>query len=266
MGQYHLHFYKIDPKKTAVCFTFDDNFPRHSELIAPAFLQRGFRCTFYVNPGTQDFLSRHQQRYGELFKQGFEIGSHGYVHDNLSELSAVEAENNLREAAQRIESCFHVYPSTFAFPYHNYNHDTLTMARSLHLETRNTLTDSKWFAIKTAIPLGDMLTATESCIAEKRPLVFSGHSVMLSPKEADDERLKNEIGYNPILLDDLYTLLDFIKQRSEHVQVLTFEQASLLAYIKKHGEVNADSFTLSKEHMDSLKVFGIDRKRLLDLM
>ncbi len=266
MSQYHLRFQNVDPNKTAVCFTFDDNFFRHSELVAPAFLQRGLRCTFYINPGTEDFLSRHQTRYSKLLKQGFEIGSHGYVHDNLSKLEPADAEKNLRDAARRIESCYHVYPSTFAFPYHDVTDETLAMARSMHIETRNMLAHSRWFAIKTAIPLSDMLTAAEQCSEGKRPLVFSGHSVILTPEEADDERLKSETGYNPILLDDLCALLDFIQARSEKIQVLTFEQASLLAYIEKNGEINGDSLTISQEHLQRLEAFGIGLERFCKLM
>ena len=266
MMPYKFQFRNVHPEKPAVCFTFDDNFSRHSTYVAPAFSARGFRCTFYVNAGTEDFLSRHQARYLELLKQGFEIGSHGFVHDNLSELSPADALKNLRASARRIEELLHVYPATFAFPYHDYTDDTLSMARSVHLETRNTLADSKWFAIKTAIPLSDMLTAVEQCTEEKHPLVFSGHSVILTPEEADDDRLKSETGYNPILLDDLCALLDFIKTRSGHIQVLTFEQASLLAFIRRSCEIAGDTFFMTQDSLDPLKTFEIGMERLRELI
>ncbi len=265
MNQIQLYFYHVNPQKTAVCFTFDDNFLRHGELIAPAFLQRGFRCTFYLNPGAEDFPP-HLERYKTLLKQGFEIGSHGYVHDNLSKLSHAVAEKNLRDSANRIQELFHIYPATFAFPYHDYNDETLAMARTCHIETRNTLAHSIWVPIKTAIPLGDMLTAVDAAIEENRPLVFSGHSVILTPEEANDEQLRNETGYNPILLSDLCTLLDFIKARHRDVQVLNFEQAAVLAYIKQNGEIDGDTFILSQKHMDHLKAFGIGTERLSKLM
>lgn len=265
MDDRELRFHKIDPNKTAVCFTFDDNFARHSGFIAPAFLSRGYRCTFYINAGADDFTP-HINSYKALLAQGFELGSHGFVHDNLTELAPADVINNLRASAQRIHELFHVYPATFAFPYHGYTDQTLAMARALHLETRNTLAHSLWFAIKTAIPLGDMLTAVEQCIEKNRPLVFSGHSVLLTPKEADNEQLKKETGYNPILLDDLCKLLDFIKLRYHEVQVLTFEQASVLAYIKQSGEIDGDTFILSQTHMDRLKAFGIGTERLTELV
>ncbi len=266
MDQIELRFNHVDTEKTAICFTFDDNFARHSGYIAPVFLQRGFRCTFYLNPGESGFAENHLGHYLPLLKQGFEIGSHGYVHNNLTDIGPDAAMDNLRHAAQSIAELFHVYPATFAFPYHDYTQETLAMARSFHLETRNTLAHSIWFAIKTAIPLKDMLTAVEQCIAENRPLVFSGHSVILTPEEADDERLKSETGYNPILLDALCALLDFIKARSEHVQVLTFEQASLLAYIRQHGEINGEAYTLTQQALNGLKTFGIGIERLGELI
>ncbi len=266
MDQIQLNFYHVNPKKTAVCFTFDDNFARHGELIAPVFLERGFRCTFYLNPGEDGFAENHLNNYLALLHQGFEIGSHGFTHDNLSKLSPAEAVKNLRDSAQRIQALFHVYPATFAFPYHDSTQETLAMARAYHIETRNTLAASLWFPIKTASPLGDMLTAVQQCIEETRPLVFSGHSVILTPEEAGDERFKSETGYNPILLDDLTALLDFIRARSCDVQVLTFEQASLLAYIKQYGQIQGDTFSISQANLDALRTFGIDRERLRKLI
>ncbi len=266
MDQIQLSFYHVNPKKTAVCFTFDDNFARHSELIAPAFLQRSFRCTFYLNPGEDGFAENHLNKYLALSHQGFEIGSHGFVHDNLSKLSPAEAEKNLRDSARSIQELFQIYPATFAFPYHDFSNETLAMARACHIETRNTLADSIWVPIKTAIPLGDMLTAVEQCIEESRPLVFSGHSVILTPEEANDERLKNETGYNPILFNDLCALLDDIKERSAVIQVLTFEQAALLAYIQQNGAIDGDSFLLSEKSMNHLEAFGIGVERLSKLM
>lgn len=259
------HFSKLDPSLPAVCFTFDDNLSRHREMIAPAFFERGWRCTFYINPGTSDFAS-HMAGYKALLEQGFEIGSHGDVHDNLSELEPAAALENMQKAAQRIQAIFGVYPSTFAFPYHDYNEKTLMLAKSLYLETRNTLADSIWFAIKTAIPLSDMLTAVEQAISEKRPLVFSGHSVIKTREEATDESQKHETGSNPILLSDLCELLDFIASKGEHVQVLTFEQAALLACIKQYSEIDGNSYILTQQLMDHLSQFHIDASRLNHLI
>ncbi len=259
------HFSKVAPSLPAVCFTFDDNFSRHRNMIAPAFIERGFRCTFYINPGTSDFAP-HMAGYKALLEQGFEIGSHGYVHDNLSVLEPAATLENMQKAAQRIQAVFGVYPSTFAFPYHDYNDETLRMAQSLHLETRNLLADSIWFAIKTAIPLSDMLTAVEQSITEKRPLVFSGHSVILTREEATDESLKDETGSNPILLSDLCALLDAIKARSKQIQVLTFEQAALLACLRQNGRIDGDSYVVTQQLMDHLSQFLIDASRLNQLM
>jgi len=261
-----MRFSRIHPEKTAVCFTFDDNFSRHGGMIAPAFLRRGFRCTFYVNPGEEGFEEKHKEAYGALLRQGFEIGSHGYVHDNLSKLPPAHALKNLQNAAMRIRDCFGVYPATFAFPYHDYTGQTLAMAKALHLETRNTLPYSVWVAIRSGTPLSVYLSAVSQCISQNRPLVFSGHSAVTSREEADDERLKSETGYNPILLGDLETLLDEIKSQSGRLQALTFEQAALLAYIRRYGTIDGDAFFLPQERFDALSAFGICDERLKKLI
>ena len=266
MEQFSLRFHKVHPDKIPVSFTWDDNFSRHTEYIAPAFLTRDMRCTFYINPGEDDFEQKHLSGYKTLLRQGFEIGSHGYLHENLCDLSYAASVDIVQSAIVSIQKLFQLYPATFAFPYHDFNEETLLMVRSHHLETRNTLARSKRIGIKTDISLEDMLCAVCESIEEKHALVFSGHSVILSPAEATDEQLKDQTGYNPILLDDLTRLLDFILTKNEYIEVLTFEQAALKEYVLRHCEITGDSFTITQEQLDSLKPYRIDIDRLSQLI
>lgn len=266
MEQYSLRFHKVHPDKIPVCFTWDDNFSRHIEYIAPAFLKRNMRCTFYINPGEDGFEQTHLPGYLALSKQAFEIGSHGYLHENLCDLSYAASVDIVKSAIASIQRLFQLYPTTFAFPYHDHNEETLRLVRSHHLETRNTLAHSKRIGIKTNIPLEDMLCAVNKSVEEKHALVFSGHSVILSPAEVTDNQLKDQTGYNPILLDNLTRLLDFILTKNDYVEVLTFEQAALKEYVLRHCEFTGDSFTITQKQLDSLKPFHIDIDRLSQLI
>lgn len=264
MKQYHVRFHNIHPDKTSICFTWDDNFTRHFSTIAPAFIKRGMRCTFYINPGEEDFASKFLPGYSDLLNKAFEIGSHGFVHDNLCRIPHPDAVSIVKEAISRIEKQFNIYPTTFAFPYHDFNAEILDMVKTFHFETRNTLPHSKRFAIKTDTPYEDMLDAVKEAIANKHSLVFSGHSVIFNIEE--NQERKNETGYNPILLAHLISLLDFIQTQNETVQVLTFEQAALKEYISRHCDITTDSFTVTRQQLDWLGSFHIDIGKLTQIM
>lgn len=266
MEQYTLRFHNVHPNKITVSFTWDDNFSRHIKYIAPAFLKRNMRCTFYINPGEEGFEQTHLPGYLDLSKQAFEIGSHGYLHENLCSLPYDASVDIVRHANASIQKLFHIYPATFAFPYHDYDEEVLSMVKSHHLETRNTLPGSKRFGIKTDSPLEDMISAVKTSIDENYALVFSGHSVILNPKEVADEQLKNETGYNPILLDHLNRLLDFLQTKNEHMEVLTFVQAALKEYVRDHCQFTQDSFTITQEQLNRLKPYHLGIERLGQLM
>jgi len=263
---YTLRFHNVHPDKVSVCFTWDDNFARHIRYIAPAFLDRGMRCTFYINPGEADFEQKHLAGYADLLQKGFEIGSHGFLHDNLCSVPYASSVDIVQNAIESIQRLFGLYPATFAFPYHDFNEDVLSMVKSYHLETRNTLAHSKRFAIKTGIPLEEMTDAVKKSLEEKNSLVFSGHSVILSPEEAINDQLKNKTGYNPILLDHLTQLLDFIQTKKAYAEVLTFEQAALKAFVCEHCEITVDSFVITQEHLNMIKPFHIDIEKLRILL
>ena len=86
MNNIILHFSKINPNKLSVSFTWDDNFTRHIEFIAPKFEKYNLRCTFYINPGEPDFPARLYEGYAKLAKDNFELGSHGYTHHHFTKL------------------------------------------------------------------------------------------------------------------------------------------------------------------------------------
>lgn len=266
MGSYLLRLNRVHPQKISVCFTWDDNFPRHIHTIAPAFMKRDMRCTFYINPGEDDFMTKHLSGYLKLQNAGFEIGSHGFLHNNLCNLPLSASIDIVQKALFSIQSGFNHYPTTFAFPYHAFDAEILSMVKSFHLETRNTLGHSKRLGIKTDTSLKEMLTAVEDAIAGQHALVFSGHSIILYAEEALDECLKDDTGYNPILLDHLNSLLDFIQTKSKHLELLTFEQAALKEFICHNCEFTEGLFIITQEQIDWLSTFHIDAKRLSELM
>lgn len=257
-----LLFNHIDINKTSVCFTWDDNFIAHERLIAPQFLKRGMRCTFYINPGEPGFKENYSDSYKALSECGFEIGSHGFFHHDFSVMPPSELEYELARSVSGVSDKLGIYPSTFAFPYHAFNDDTLQAARKFYLETRNTLKNAVRFGIRTNSALDEMLLCVKTCISNKRSLVFSGHSAIPDT----DTDFTEDTGHEPVPLQTLSSLLDCLLTIQDSAEVLTFEQAALKQYIIDNCEVSGGSYILSGGQADWLNTFGIDTEKLSALI
>jgi len=255
-----MPFYHIDIGKPSVCFTWDDNFTAHQKLIAPQFAKRGLRCTFYINPGEAGF-EKYLSGYKSLSEDSFEIGSHGFCHDDYSNMPKNEFEYELKRSALSIKDYIGAYPSTFAFPYHAFNDDMLQTARRFYLETRNTLGNSKRFGIRTNSTQEEMILAVRKCIPNKRSLVFSGHSAI--PAAGSD--INEDTGHEPIPIQTLCALLNYL-QTQDGAEVLTFEQAALKQFIIDNCEISGSSYILSREQTDILSAFQIGAEKLSRLI
>lgn len=262
MQQEKLRFNHVDINKVSVCFTWDDNCNAHIELTAPQFARRGLKCTFYINPGKEGFREKFASGYRELAKGGFEIGSHSYDHVRLTGLQEEELEYQIKASADGICESVGVYPSTFAFPYHDFDERTLSAAGRYHLETRNTLPSSVRFGVRTKSDIEEMFDAVRECVSAGQNLVFSGHSAVSDAQELSSPNC----GYEPILLDNLNALLDMIQTISDNTQVLTLQQAALKEYITSRCEIAGNSYTLTRGQLDYLSAFGIDAGKLSRLI
>lgn len=263
MDAVKIRFNNIDTDKLSVCFTWDDNYLSHSRHTAPQFIKRGMRCTFYINPGEAGFEDKFLPGCRALSEMGFEIGSHGYRHDNYSEVSCAVFRRELVKSARAIKEHIGIYPATFAFPYHDYNDDMLLTARKHHLETRNTLGGSRRFGIKADSTLEEMIGFVNCCVSEGCSMVFSGHSAIPDDAQPHDTQ---EAGYGPIPVRSLSALLDHVESLGAKAQVLTFGQAALKRYITDSCEVCEGSFTLSGKQLGLLAAFDIDAERLRRLI
>jgi len=264
MKEYSVFLKNTDRSKTAVVFTWDDNFERHLSLIAPEFEKRGMRCTFFINPGHPAFEAGHLPVCRKLLERGHEIGSHSSLHENFTELTKDECLEQITGAIGTIREKLGVYPSTFAFPYHAYDEEHLELVRQHHLETRNTLSGSKWIGIETAIPLQSLRCAVDGAVAGGYPLVFAGHSAVISPAEIEDVSI--DTGYEPILLDNLTGLLDYIRMLSDRAEVLTLEQAALKAFVLDNARPEGDAYVLSAEQTERLAAVGMDGEKINRLL
>lgn len=262
MENVNIKFQKMNMEKSTVAFTWDDNFLRHYKYIAPEFLKRNLRCTFYVNPGESEFEQIFKSKYLKLSKSDFEIGSHGFVHNHYSKIEESDFLQQLVLSYKYMGEFFEKYPTTFAFPHHDYNSRMLEIAKKKYFETRNTLAESIYFGLKTNISVENMVNYIDSCIPNK-PIIFAGHSVYINQDElkTEDIAIKKEIGYKPILLSNLSMLLDYIISK-KNIDILTFEQAVVKSFILKNCNYNYKYFTISKQQLLQLNSYKIDINKI----
>lgn len=260
MKEKEIYFSKLNPEKVSFSFTWDDNFYRHIQFIAPAFEQYNLKCTFYVNPGEPNFVARLAPLYARLSLKKFEIGSHGYTHHHFSKLTEEIYMDQLIESRKAIELLIKKPPVTFAFPHHDYTNNMLHTAYDVYFETRNTLKNGQRFSLKRNTSLIDVTNMLENTVSAKKDLVFSGHSVSLTnDKDYSD-------GYEPLPLECLHSILKQILLYVEYADICTFEQAALKEYIKNNCSYTSEKFILTYEQCLHLEKRGLALERIKEIV
>jgi peptidoglycan/xylan/chitin deacetylase (PgdA/CDA1 family) len=254
---------KVHIGKLSVVFTWDDNLSRQIDIIAPLFIEHNWRCTFYVNPGEDVFKHRYYKGYKALAEKGFEVASHGYSHKWMAEISNQEREFEFSESIKEISKHIHHHPITFAFPAHNSNDNVVAEAKQYHLETRNTLANSRYFRIQSATDIAELTNNLEVAITHGNNYVFSGHSIITETEYLNNE--KGE-GWQPIRVTLLSTLLNYIENSGEKIEVITFAQASLKEFIRKHNLFKEGKYEFNDEALTELEKVGVNAKTLNTLL
>ena len=110
MDDYIATFQNLHIDKLSVSFTWDDNFHRHKEFIAPLFSKYNKKCTFYINVGDKDFTSQLISNYKQLSNDGFEIGSHGYNHKSMKMMTEKEFVDQMESSIREISMLLNFRP------------------------------------------------------------------------------------------------------------------------------------------------------------
>ena len=257
MNKFYLK--RIASHLGTVVFTWDDNLLSHGEIIAPLFAEANKKCSFYINPGEQDFLVRFSDLYLSLKKRGFEIGSHGYTHHHFSQLNSDEYIAQLQNSRSAIDTLCHIQPTTFAFPHHDFDEKMLSQARNIYFETRNTLYNSVRFSLKVSTTIEEIDEALRSAEQNRYTLVFSGHGAFNLDDEIDCA------GYEPVSRKMLTNILEVVEMHSE-LQICTFEQAALKTYLHYYCKAEREAVYLTNAQIDYLKQYGFTIERINNLL
>lgn len=256
-------FEKINISKKTVVFTWDDNLKRHTTHILPIFRSHNIRCSFYINPGEKNFADNFLQGYKEAYDLGFEIGSHGYVHIPYISLEKEKFKEQLILSREFIYKYFGIFPYTFAFPNHAFDNSMLELSKKYFLETRNTLKNEVFIALKTKSKIEDIMAYINTS-KQSDNIIFAGHSVYLNSDE-----LKNPdqalTGYKPFKYEYLKILLEYLVL-NKNIQILTFIQAVIKQFIIDNCSIDDGTFEINDNQLFYLETFGINKTELEKLV
>lgn len=98
--------------------TFDDGYLSDYDIVFPLLVERGIKATFFLitsKIGTPGHISWSQ--VDEMHRYGMCIGSHSVSHRRLSTLSIKDAEIELYESKQQLESFLGAPVDAFSYPF-----------------------------------------------------------------------------------------------------------------------------------------------------
>ncbi len=115
----------------AIALTFDDGYESDVEIAAPILQKKGFPAAFFpiINQlGKEGFMDWGQIQ--DLHKQGFEIGTHGLSHRDISRLNFAEKKHEIEKAKELSEQYLNQEINLFSFPFGRYDKASLSLAQS----------------------------------------------------------------------------------------------------------------------------------------
>lgn len=117
----------------AVTFRFDDGWLSAYNNALPKLNEAGFKGVFYIvsqrflEDGYSGFIN-HEQLL-EIYDQGHEIGAHTRTHPHLTDLSAVEQENEIRGSREDLLALGIPEVNSFSYPFGNYTNSIVQMVK-----------------------------------------------------------------------------------------------------------------------------------------
>jgi peptidoglycan/xylan/chitin deacetylase (PgdA/CDA1 family) len=90
VGETRVATWKGD-QAAAFLLMFDDSWPSHFQVAAPALAERGMTATFYINPGKGEYRVFSNQWEQAVWKQGMAYGNHTYAHASVTNAAQAES-------------------------------------------------------------------------------------------------------------------------------------------------------------------------------
>lgn len=120
-----------EPLDHVVVLTFDDGYADQYTQAVPLLRKYGANATFYIISG-QVGRPRHVTwpELQAMQRAGFDIAAHGVQHDDLSEMSALQQEAQIRGSVAALRAHVAAPIDTYAYPSGRFNAQTLRIVRA----------------------------------------------------------------------------------------------------------------------------------------
>lgn len=130
-----------------VVLTFDDGYADQILYALPLLRRYDARATFYIvtgTVGTPGHLTWRDLR--RLISARMDIGAHGVAHDDLSQMTAAQQEDQIFGSVRSLRRGLRVPIETYAYPSGRFNRQTLPIVRRAGLEFAVT-TDAQYVIV-----------------------------------------------------------------------------------------------------------------------
>jgi len=139
-------------KKETITITFDDGFASNLIEAVPLMKKVGVQAINYLVADrigqTSDWEAREggeadplmdESQVREWLSAGHQIGAHTCTHPRLSQLSEAQAKEEISASRKKLEDRFGVPIENFAYPYGDYNENTVELVREAGFNTACTM-------------------------------------------------------------------------------------------------------------------------------
>lgn len=198
----------------AFLLMFDDSWPSHFQVAAPALVERGMTATFYLNPGKGEYQKFAKEWEENLWRQGMVYGNHTMTHKGVKDADSAEYE--IGECARVIRKMVpgkanrlisYGQPGVAADAWKITEQEMEQLLKKHHLISRPTFVGhGAVYHVKTT---EEMLAFADRAIATKGMEYLVIHGV---------ERIKPDWGYQdfwPLKQEILFGVLDGLKARRD---------------------------------------------------
>lgn len=119
----------LEEKKPVISITFDDGISTIYDHALPYMQEKNMVGTIFVNTETIDTVGHMTTpNLKEFVSLGWEVGSHGHTHSDMTTLTQEQLVYDLSLSVQNITDMTGIQPKTFATPYGSFNDDVIKVA------------------------------------------------------------------------------------------------------------------------------------------
>lgn len=131
---------ELDSTEKVVALTFDDGFKDNYTNMFPVLQRYAAKVTIYLAPDISGIDKLTGEQVKEMQASGLcEFGAHTLTHVNLSQLDDSQAQTEITQSKQRVESMIESECRSFAYPFGRYTERTVELVKAAGFDSAVTV-------------------------------------------------------------------------------------------------------------------------------